>query len=452
MVADRLRRHRGQLLLDGVIAAHEALQFRELADHAGCQVGLAEPGGQGGLGRIGAHPGRQGPGQALQPLDPFGKGAQPGVEGHGLQLFQPGLQADLPVFIPEETRIGQAGGQDLGVARSDDRPAIGRGDVGYRDKVRREAAGGGIPHSEVLLVIAHGCADHLRRQGQEVRVHVAQDRDRPFHQAGHLVQKPGVLHQLQPPVRAKTAGFDQDAQLAVLGVEENESPFQPRAVAGETLDPEGTVRAHEPVADREVHACDPIHVERNGCAPEDAEHMPEGAYPAEGPGSPGHGLRPGKVSDDVRNDLGDDLGRGAAGRRQVCKPDAVALDQLVSGQAGGAEKALKRRVRGGGPGSLALFLPVRLGRCDPFGDESEATGPSIGAEGLRLQTGRREPLTHHAVEVAGRLGLHARRDLLREELNQQLGHGQTPSAGTLRPSFATQASAHILVRSRMRPI
>ena len=50
---------------------------------------------------------------------------------------------------------------------------------------------------EVLLVGAHGGADHLRRQVQEGRVHVAQHRGRPFCQAGDFFQKALVFDQFQ---------------------------------------------------------------------------------------------------------------------------------------------------------------------------------------------------------------------------------------------------------------
>ena len=66
-------------------------------------------------------------------------------------------------------------------------------------------------------------------------------------------------------------------------------------------------------------------------------------------------------------------------------------------------------------------------------------------------------LADHAVEVPRGLHLHAGGNLFREKFDQQLGHVQafTVSASdftALPPSFSTQASAHILVRSRMRPM
>ena len=69
---------------------------------------------------------------------------------------------------------------------------------------------------------AHGGADHLGRQVEEGRVHIAQHRDRPFGEAGDLLQQPLVLHQLDALGGADGAGAVEDDPLAVDLVENDE--------------------------------------------------------------------------------------------------------------------------------------------------------------------------------------------------------------------------------------
>ena len=223
--ADRIGDLGVQPFLVGVVAAHHALQFREFTHHAGDQVGLAEPRsllGEG-LGRaVIADEGGEFAGQGHDPLHPLVHGPELGVEGDALQLLQPVFQLGLQVLVPEEAAVGEARRQHLGVARRDQLAAVRRLDIGHGDEVRDQEAGLGIAHREILLVGAHGGADHLRRQVQEIRVHVAQDRRRPFGEPGHLVQQALVLDQFEIAREAEGARRVHDPLLALLGIEDDE--------------------------------------------------------------------------------------------------------------------------------------------------------------------------------------------------------------------------------------
>jgi len=69
MVADGIG-HRGRFaVVQRVIAAHHALQFGELADHAGAEIGLAQARGPGDLALVGVDQRRDIPRQGLDALD-----------------------------------------------------------------------------------------------------------------------------------------------------------------------------------------------------------------------------------------------------------------------------------------------------------------------------------------------------------------------------------------------
>ena len=92
-----------------VVAAHEALQFGELADHAGDEVGLGQHRGALGLLDIGADLRGDLGGQLHQPLDALELGAELGVEHHLLELGQAVLERQCQVGLVEELRIATGG-------------------------------------------------------------------------------------------------------------------------------------------------------------------------------------------------------------------------------------------------------------------------------------------------------------------------------------------------------
>jgi hypothetical protein len=65
-------------------------------------------------------------------------------------------------------------------------------------------------------------------------------------------------------------------------------------------------------------------------------------------------------------------GVGRAGLVQVGEPDAVAFDQLVLGQAGLAQEAVQRLLRGVGARALQLLVPLLLRLGQPFGHQGQA--------------------------------------------------------------------------------
>uniref|UniRef100_A0A0N4ZZV5 Transposase n=1 Tax=Parastrongyloides trichosuri TaxID=131310 RepID=A0A0N4ZZV5_PARTI len=95
-----------------------------------------------------------------------------------------------------------------------------------------------------------------------------------------------------------------------------------------------------------VAAVDAVDLERHHRAVEQGDDALERPHPAQGAGAPAHRLGPGEAADDLIDGLGEDLGRLTALVADLGEPDAVALDQLVLGQAGLAQEAFQRLSRG----------------------------------------------------------------------------------------------------------
>ena len=132
-------------------------------------------------------------GQAPQPPHPVALAAQLGVEGDMLQPRHAGFQPRLAVQVPEMPRVGEAGAQHAFVAGDDGGAAVRRLDVGDEGEPGRGAAVGGAQR-EIALVDPHGDLHDLRRQVHVFVGDAPEQGDRPFHQAGDLVEQAGIVH------------------------------------------------------------------------------------------------------------------------------------------------------------------------------------------------------------------------------------------------------------------
>ena len=162
-----------------VLAAHDALQFRELRNHARDEVGLREDGraarvlvsllvGADGIGdEIG---------KLLKALRLLVHRAEALLEDDRLELLAVLLEALLAVFIEEELRIGETGAQDALIAVLD-RLEVFLAAVADRDEERQQLALGRLDR-EVALMVAHRCDDGLRRQLQVLLLELAAERRR----------------------------------------------------------------------------------------------------------------------------------------------------------------------------------------------------------------------------------------------------------------------------------
>src|SRR5262249_34171552 len=114
------------------------------------------------------------------------------------------------------------------------------------------------------------------------------------------------------------------------------------------------------------------------------------------------------------------------------------------GGCGAGEEALHRLFRRADARAAPFFADVRARRRQAVDDQREPARRGEGARGGEVETGALQAVAHQALEILGRPRLHARGNLLAQELEKQLGH-QTVSSW-----LASQASHEALARSRTR--
>ena len=225
-------------------------------------------------------------------------------------------------------------------------------------------------------------------------------------------------------------GVVADDVLAFFGVEDDVGAAELGAVVLEGRDREGA-GGHEAMALGEVGGGDAVDLQRHdggaGLVMQDAEDGLQGADPAQGAGAPAHGFGPGEASDGGFQRLGDDLGGGASGALHHREEDVALLVgadfELIAGQAGGAQEALQRLFGGVGAGAFAFFaLGFGFGG-QPLHRQGETAGRREGGGGGVGQARVRQSVGHEAAQVVGGLGLHAGRDLLRQEFDEEVWHG-----------------------------
>ena len=155
----------------GVVAAHDALDARELDDGARHQVGLGQVGRSRDVAHLGGLDagGRRDAGRQLHHAGGLvAHGAQRLLEDHFIEAIDVGIQRQLQVLVVEELRVVEAGGHHALVA-VDDGVLVGRVAVGDDDELVGELAIG-VVQREVALVHEHGVDDDLLGNLQELLV------------------------------------------------------------------------------------------------------------------------------------------------------------------------------------------------------------------------------------------------------------------------------------------
>ena len=170
-----------------VVLAHHALQFRELADHRGQEVALAEPGSAGDFRWRGADHRRQCRGERSDALGLGAERTELHLEGDAIERTQLLFQRRAPILLPEESRVSEARAHHALVAGAH-HGRIAALDVAHGDEVRQQRTRRRF-HREVALVILERRDQHFARQGQEALLELPGDRHRPFDQRGHLIEQ-----------------------------------------------------------------------------------------------------------------------------------------------------------------------------------------------------------------------------------------------------------------------
>ena len=171
----------------GVVAAHQALQFRKLADHVRDEVGLREERRAVGLRGVGAEQWRERAGERPDALDTLRERAELVVMHDAGQALDAGIEPLLAILVEEELGVGKPRAQHAFVA-GDDRRGIRRFEVADQQEPVHELAGV-VGEREVLLVELHRQDQALLRHGQECRVEGAGVHDGPLHQRRHFVEQ-----------------------------------------------------------------------------------------------------------------------------------------------------------------------------------------------------------------------------------------------------------------------
>ncbi len=433
MLRDGVGDRGGQAFAQGVVAAHDALKLGELSHHAGDQIGLGEPGGQPRLIGIGAgDEGRQFSRQRLHPGNFFGDRAELGVEGDGIERRDALFQLHLAVLVPEELGVRQAGAQDALVAGDDGGAAVRGGRVGDHDEAGGEFAGG-VGRGEVFLVRPHGGGQHLRRHVHELLIDGAAQHDRPFDKAGDLVQQSFVGGDDKAVAAGDFRRVGGDLGAALVAGQDDMGFAQPVAVRVEVAGGDDGIGGEKTMPPCSVDKCNQsdfsAEVERafQQLPVEDGKDVMDRPDPAESAGRPAHALGPGELPDRLVDQVGQHVGGIAAGLFGHGEPEdalaGVALFALLqAGEAGAAQEAGDRLFGRADAGAFALFLHVRRAGGQTFDHQRQTARGGVGLRRSDLQAGCRQLCGDQALEILGRTGLHACRNILGEQFDQKLGH------------------------------
>ena len=152
-----------------------------------------------------------------------------GVEDALRQRRHAVLELRLAVEVPEELRVRQARAQHALVAGDDGGTAVVGQHVGDDDEARCQRARLG-QHREIFLVRAHRGGQHLGRQVHEGGIDRAHQHDRPFDQAGDLVEQALVRFDLELVEAGDLLGVAQDHRAPLRRVEHDVGAAQLRPV------------------------------------------------------------------------------------------------------------------------------------------------------------------------------------------------------------------------------
>ena len=173
-----------------VVAAHDALQLGELADHVGQQVGLGQLRGLRRPARASASPpscGADRLGDGAHALDALALRAQLVVVDHLRQAGDARCQRLLAVLVEEELGVGQARAHHALVA-ADHRARVLRADVAdHQEAVGQLALR--VEQRKVLLVGLHREDQAFLRHFEELRLELADQHVRALDQRRDFVEQ-----------------------------------------------------------------------------------------------------------------------------------------------------------------------------------------------------------------------------------------------------------------------
>ena len=438
-----------------VIAAHQALQFGELADHLGHQVGLGEPGGARGQFDVRPDLRRDFARERLDAVDALGLRAELLVENdpERLELGEALVERLLGFVLvvgqvvkvgqPEMPGVGEARPHDPGVAGRDRRAAVARDEVRDQDEAVCEPAVGVLQH-EALLVGADSGADDLRRNVEKVRLEFADQRDRPFDQPCDLLEQSLVLDEFEPLGEGEALGVGKYDPLAPIEVEYDLRLLQRLCIVLKPAHSQGS-RRHEAMSEGHVPGRKAVDVEghdfrRLVLGRDRADDSAQRPHPAQSVGlggsrAPAHRFRPREGPDDRGNDLGERFACRAAGLLDRSDIELALLRVLLDPGVLDArkprtlQKPLDGRLGGADAGPLALLPQSRLRRRQANHVQSEPPWSGEGLRALINQVSVDQRVGDEALQIIRSLPLHTGRDFFAEQFEKEIRHSEEPRKG-----------------------
>ena len=403
--------------------------------------------------RLGADQRRDLARERLDPLHPLVHGPELGVEGDALQLLQP--VAPARPCGPRPRRSARRSGAPTAPGRCPRRWLRRRPSPRYWRRRRSAAPGPPARGSRT--------AKYLWWVRMEVRI-TSGGRSR---KAGSMSPSSGTGHSARPATSSSRPSSSHQLEARLGRAWPRAAPGcapcapsrrAPRKLVGE-LSPvvvevahaKAAARAHEAMALGEVAALDPVD-RRTGrprrrtgrgcaCSGRTQRSVPEPQVIDFGQG---------KARTIAVDHLGDDLGgrparRGRSGRTRRRRARRAARGQSPVER----RKPCDRRLGRADARALALLDPVGLGRRQAVHDQRQPARPGEGARAARRRarppSAARAPCARDRARAWPACARGSPRRTVRAEA------GASVSARGLSSSF-TQASAHALHRSRMRPM
>ncbi len=453
VVRDRVGDRPRLALLERVVPAHLALQLGKLADHPADEIRLAQQRRARRERGAGVAQRRAQRGcELLQPAHLLADRAELRVEHERVESGNAVLEANLAVLVPEELRVRETRAQHALVARDDRGASVGCFDVGDDEEARGQPPVGGLER-KVLLVRAHGRREHFARQVHEVLVDRSDQRDGPLDQPRDFLEERRVRRHAQGFRRRELVVAARDDRPPLGGIEHDERFAQLAGVVVERRHRDA-LRREEAVAPRRPVGAQTVRVQRHvdDGAVEQAQNVLQRPHPAQRIAAPPHRLRPGERLDRARDERGQDARGRAAGDRPrevvvVGPAHGADLERVERVDARRLHEAFQRALRRADVRAFALLGHVRLAFRQTVDHEREPSRRHV-----RIGSRERQPFlaelrgNRRAQLLRGRR-LHARGDLLGEQLEQQLRHDQLGCAVR-----ASQLSQQAFASARTRPM
>ena len=406
----------GLALRAGVIAAHQALQFGEFADHTGDKIGLAQAGCAFGI--IGAsalddallnQPARE----LCHAFNLVRNCPQLLMKGDLRQFLRLFVERDFQILFPEEFGIRKPCRQHLFIARNNRCAAIIGDDIGGADKGVGQFAGL-VMADEIFLVHPRGQLDHLLRHFQKRRIEPAKHRHRPFGQARIFRDQTFILDQRQPGrFRCGRCAIANDrGALAIM--DDHMGGTQCLNIGGGIGDFD-RAGGMEPVAHCLTSTDDAVNLACHHIIAEQGNNALQWSHPAQAFGArrcctPALRFRPGECADDRRDRFGQHIGGFATRLFNHSKIDAIAFNQLVFVQSGFTKKALHRLRRRADFGPFGFFRHRLCFQRQPLGNQGQPAGRGKGFDGFGGEAGLGECFGEKADQIVLGLCLHPRGD------------------------------------------